>query len=90
MCMKSSDIVAPLHGRYLHSGRVVAAKLERDQLRVLLLGCDLHHRVQCLSRLDVGEAPPGGDLPQTVHVSRCDQQVAGKTRNKQSRGYKIH
>lgn len=45
---------------------------------MLLLGCDLDHRVQCLSGLDVGEAPPGGDLPQAVHVGAGDQQVAGE------------
>jgi len=46
---------------------------------VLLLGRDLHHGVQRLSGLDVGEAFPGGDLPQAVHVSGGDQQVAGRT-----------
>lgn len=71
-------MTAPLHSRDLHSGRVVGAKLEGDELRVLLLGRDLDHRVQRLSGLDVGEAPPGGDLPQAVHVGGGDQQVAGE------------
>lgn len=71
-------MTAPLHSRDLHSGRVVGAKLEGDELRVLLLGRDLDHRIQRLSGLDVGEAPPGGDLPQAVHVGGGDQQVAGE------------
>lgn len=71
------DITAPLHCWDLHSGRVVGAILEGYQLRVLLLGRDLDHRVQRLPGLDVGEAPPGGDLPQAVHVGGGDQQVAG-------------
>lgn len=69
---------SPLNCRYLHSSWVVSAKLERDQFWVLFFGCDLHHRVQSLSGLDVGESFPRGDLPQAVHVSCCDQQVAGK------------
>lgn len=44
---------------------------------MLLLGRDLDHRVECLPGLDVGEAPPGGDLPQAVHMCGGDQQVAG-------------
>lgn len=44
---------------------------------MLLLGRDLDHRVERLPGLDVGEAPPGGDLPQTIHVGGGDQQVAG-------------
>lgn len=50
---------------------------------MLLLGGDLHHRVQGLSGLNVGKAPPRGDLTQTVHVSGCNQQVAGKSRRGQ-------
>lgn len=43
---------------------------------MLLLGRDLDHRVQGLPGLDVGEAPPGGDFPQAVHVGGGDQQMA--------------
>lgn len=76
---------SPLNCRDLASSRGVAAELEGDQLWMLLLGGDLHHGVQGLSGLNVGEAPPWGDLTQTVHVSGCDQQVAGKSRES---GYK--
>lgn len=48
---------------------------------MLLLGGDLHHGAQGLSGLNVGEAPPRGDLTQAVHVSGCDQQVADESRH---------
>lgn len=44
---------------------------------MLLLGRDLDHGVERLPGLDVGEAPPGCDFPQAVHVGGGDQQVAG-------------
>lgn len=73
-------MLSPLNCRYLWSRWGVAPKLKRDQLWMFLLGGDLHHGVQGLSGLNVGEAPPWGDLPQAVHVSGCDQQVADKSR----------
>lgn len=73
-------MLSPLNCRYLPSRRGVAPELERDQLWMFLLGGDLHHGVQGLSGLNVGEAPPRGNLTQAVHVSGCDQQVADKSK----------
>ena len=46
---------------------------------MFFLGGDLDHAVEGLSGLDIGKTLPGRDLPQTVHVGSCDQQVTGET-----------
>ena len=77
----------PLHGGDLHAGGcVVVAELEGDEFRMLLLGGDLHHRVERLSGLDVGEAFARRDLPQAEHVGGRHQQVAGRERRERDTG----